>query len=129
MNVLSLDGGSVRIQGNQGVREVGDMKCLRNRLDRRGRKLKKSERPGRMHILLISEWVNLLNVIFQIGFVKKLPSKLNLSFTFITIITNYWYTNIDKLPVVEQVLPGTNTHYVRDTKMTNVESFTDNVLS
>lgn len=63
MILLSLDGGSVGIQGNQGGREVGDMRCLGNRLDRRGRKFKKkSESPGRMHILVISEWVNLLNV-------------------------------------------------------------------
>ena len=130
MNLLSLDGGSVRIQGNQGGREVGDMRCLRNRLDKRGRKFKKkSESLGRMHILLISEWVNLLNVIFQIGFVKKLPSKADLSFTFITITTNYWFTNIGKLPVIEQALHGTNTYYVGGTEMTDVESGTDNVLS
>ena len=58
-----------------------------------------------------------------------LPRKVNLSFTFITIITNYWYTNIGKFPVIEQALRGTNTHYVRGTEMTNVESGADNVLS
>lgn len=58
-------------------------------------------------MLLKSEWVSLpLNLTFHIGFAKKLPNKSNLSITFITIITNFWCTDVGKLLIIEQALPG-----------------------
>lgn len=115
MSVLSLGGGSIRVQRNQ----RGETRSLRNRLDRRG-KAKKVRVLGGCICCWYQVGKSSSKLYLSNWLCQEVTNKPNLSITFITIITSYWYTNTGRLPIIEQALHATNVQRPRNTKMTNV---------
>ena len=116
MSVLSLGGGSIKVQRNQ----RGETRSVRNRLDIRGKTKKKVRVLGGCIFCWYQVGKSSSKLYPSNWLCQEVTNKPNLSVTFITIITNYWCTNIGRLPIIEQSLPGTNVQRPRNTKTTNV---------